>query len=286
MRKISALSTALFSLIISAGISAQIYTGFSDVSILLRSDTTTRSVLISNLFEDRVGDLSPIIGTAAWIDNNKKLRCRSLLYFDYGMLPIVIKPEQITEAKLILRPIELNTVEAVNGIPSPNFVVRRVLEPWEDSITSWLTQPPSNPDDESTKSIRENRKGKTVKIDVTEIVRNMFRYGNNGFMISFRDSLESESFLSHWFASARYENKKLRPELLISYSFPSFAGYPNDRFRDIAPMPRDHYRVGANMTQTVSPEPINTNNNPVPPPKVPVNNEPPPPPNGPVKTDN
>ena len=287
MRKTATLSTLLVSFILSAGTFAQTYSGFSDATSILKSDTSTRSVLISNLLADRVGDISPIIGAAAWIDNNQKLQCRSLLYFEYGILPMLIKPEQITEAKLILRPLELNTVETSNGDQPSNFVVRRVLEPWEDSMTSWLTQPISNPADEAIKSIPEHKKGKPVRIDVTEIVRNMFRYGNNGFMITYKDSLEASNFWSHWFASARYENKKLRPELLISYSLPFFAGFPNDRFPDMAPMPRDLYRTGVNMTSTVIPMPVTTNENPPPPPKGPVSNEPPPPPPPkPVKTDN
>lgn len=61
--------------------------------ILLKADTTIKSVLISNLFVDRAGDQSPVIGAAAW-------QCRSLIAFDYGMLPVLIKPDQITNAQL------------------------------------------------------------------------------------------------------------------------------------------------------------------------------------------
>jgi hypothetical protein len=238
MKNIYRSLVALLSLVISIHTSAQIiYSGFSDVSVVLRSDTSTRSVLISNLLEDRVGDVSPIIGTAAWVDKNKKLQCRSLLSFDYGILPKLITPEQITEAILYLKPVEILTTETVNGTWYSKFIVRRVLKPWEDSTTSWLTQPEATMDDEVIKSVPEHKKHKTVKIDVTEIVRNMFRYGNNGFMIRYEDSLEASTFLSQWFASARYENEKLRPELNIRWSLPiNHFLYRNNSIADQSPL--------------------------------------------------
>lgn len=256
---------------ITTAISAQTYSGFSDVSIILKSDSFTKSVLISNLLEDRVGDISPIIGAAAWIDNNKKLQCRSLLSFNYGILPKLIRPEQITQAQLILQPLELVTAESFDGSLSSGFIVRRILEPWEDSLTSWLTQPASNPGDEIIKSIRENKKGRIVKIDVTEIVKNMFRYGNNGFMIRYEDSLETTSFLSQWFASAKYENEKLRPQLLISCSFPVGSRYPNFNFAEGSPIPIDMLRGPTAYSamygsQQAVPAPVITND---PPPKTP-----------------
>lgn len=220
MRNISKTLFVAFATFSILSVSAQTYSGFSDVIITLRSDSSTKSVLISNLLEDRVGDLSPIIGTAAWTENNKKLQCRSLLSFNYGALPKMISPEQIIEARLILKPLEMLTKESMNGTASPKFTVKRITEPWEDSMTSWLTQPLADPNDEVTKFIPEKKKHRTTWIDVTEIVQNMFRYGNNGFMISYADSLESSTFLSQWFASAKYEDEKLRPELQIRWSYP------------------------------------------------------------------
>lgn len=243
MPKTTAVFIALFASLLSINSSAQTYSGFSDYTIVLKSDTTTHSVLISNLLEDRVGDISPIIGSAAWSDNNKKLQCRSLLYFNYGMLPHMITPEQITQAKLILQPVEINTVETVNGLQASTIVVRRIMEPWEDSMTSWVTQPSSNPNDEVVKYISENKRGKTVKIDVTDIVKNMFRDGNNGFMFRFEDSLETTSFLSQWFASARFGNEKLRPQLMISWSIPRYYRTPqNDFMVDVSPLPDNMHR--------------------------------------------
>lgn len=278
MKNTPKLILAYLIILISLSVSAQTYSGFSDRSIVLKSDTTTKSVLISNLLEDRVGDISPIIGAAAWSDHNKKLQCRSLLYFNYGILPLYIRPDQITEAKLILRPVEINTIEQASQLAAREFIVRRVVEPWEDSMTSWLTQPASNPGDETIKSISENKIGKPVRIDVTEIVKNMFRYGNNGFMISYRDSVETSSFLSQWFASARYEKEKLRPELIISWSYPLLvSSFPNDDFPQMTPIPRDLSRGAmayANMY---------TGQEPVPVPVIKTDDPAPPPPKDPIK---
>ena len=55
--------------IFSAQVSAQSFAGFSEVSIILKADSSAKSVLVSNLFEDRAGDQSPFIGTAAWLDS-------------------------------------------------------------------------------------------------------------------------------------------------------------------------------------------------------------------------
>lgn len=275
--KLVAVSLTLF---FTTVVSAQTYSGYSDASIVLKADSTTRSALISNLLADRVGDMSPIIGTAAWAENNKKMQCRSLIAFDYGILPKLLKPEQIVEAKLILRPVEFNTVESINGVPSPKFSVQRIVEPWEDSLTNWLTQPASETADETVKQVDVNRKRKTIKIDVTEIVKNMFRYGNNGFMIRNEDSLETAVFLSQWFASAKNEDEKLRPQLVIKWSRPvTTFYYENDRsFVDMAlndwrrtpvsyqqPMGQPNYNA-----QEPVPAPVIPNDNPPPPPKTPV----------------
>jgi hypothetical protein len=111
----------------------------------------------------------------------------------------------------------------------------------------------------------------------------MFRYGNNGFMIGYRASLESESFLSQWFASERNEAKKLRPELLISYSLSSYVYFPADMwpvYRGftqtrsamgmIQQYPMHHPIINSHsLTQQL---PQQTPQSPI---KVPVNNDPP-----------
>lgn len=266
MRNIYKLFAATLSFIISTTLSAQTYSGYSDVSITLKSDTTTRSSLISNLIEDRAGDVSPIIGAAAWFDNNKNLQCRSLLSFNYGILPKLISPDQIVEARLILKPVEIITKETISGTHYPKIIVRRVLQPWEDSVTNWITQPTANLTDEAVKNIPEKKRNRPVSIDVTSIVKNMFLYGNNGFMIRYEDSLQGVGILNQWFASARFEDEELRPELMIRWSRPANYRPPTLNLAD-ASLPSDvmrqYYNQAVNQPY-VQPQPVNPPPTPVP----------------------
>lgn len=281
MQNYTKLVTLSLGLFVTTVVSAQIYSGFSNASITLKADSTTRSALITNLLADRAGDMSPIIGTAAWAENNKKMECRSLIAFDYGILPKLLKPEQITEAQLILRPVEFNTVESINGVSLPKFHVQRIVEPWEDSLTSWLTQPASEITDEAIKQLDVFRKRKNIKIDVTEIVKNMFRYGNNGFMIRNEDSLETAVFISQWFASAKNEDEKLRPELIIRWSSSVVDHYNYDR--NFVDMALNGWRRNQIPYQQPMGQPNYNAQEPVPAPVIPNDNPPPPPPKTPVK---
>ena len=223
-------AVALLIFITSVQSFAQPLTAYSDMSVWLKADTTSKSVLVSNLFEDRAGDQSPIIGAAAWFDKGKQLQCRSLLAFDYGILPRLIKPEQITSAQLILNPVQLENTEDDVENQKSKFIIRRVLQPWEDSLTTWINQPLSNSGNEVTKMISPKKKDRTVKIDVTKMVKDMFLFGNNGFMICHQDSLEKTASFSQWFASAKNENQNIRPVLIINYALQyNAAQYQNQK---------------------------------------------------------
>lgn len=208
---------SFFSAEISAQLPLQSMVRYSEVSIVLKADSTAKSVMVSNLLANQTGDQSPIIGAAAWLDSGKQLQCRSFLSFDYSNMPYFIKPGQITSAQLILNPLQLGNALDNNENHLSKFTVRRVTKPWEDSLTNWLTQPASTSEFEVTKLLSPKKRDRTVKIDVTKIVRDMFRFGNNGFMIGYKDSAENAAFLSQWFASARNENEDIRPMLIISY---------------------------------------------------------------------
>ncbi len=218
---------------IQSTLSAQSFTSYSDMSVVLKADTNTHSALVSNLFEDRAGDQSPFIGTAGWFDKGKHLQCRSLLAFNYGALPAFIKPEHIISADLILNPVELEGA-SINREQSSTFIVRRILQPWEDSLTTWISQPLANYGDEVVKIIKPNKKDRTIKIDVTKLVKDMFRFGNNGFLICNGDSLEKTGTFSQWFASARNENYNIRPSLVIYYEVAYTPVAPNQK---IPPLP-------------------------------------------------
>jgi hypothetical protein len=241
---------SLFSLLFSTLVSAQSFSGFSDLSILLKSDNTTKSVLMSDFLENRVGDLSPIIGSAVWIDNGRQLQCRSLISFEYGMLLKMISAEQITNAQLVLIPLqvkdEMNSQEL-------KLTIRRVLQPWKDSTTCWLNQPLTTNQDEVKAIFNRKKKDQPVKINVTELVKNMFRFGNNGFFICYTDSMQAGKVSSHWFTSARYEDEKSRPFLLITYLIPVQIF---NNTQSIPPLPLTARDRNELMQMYIRPEPV------------------------------
>ena len=260
-----------FSLLFTGQLAAQSFASYSDVSILLKSDTNTKSVLLSDLLENRVGDLSPIIGSSSWIDKGKRFQCRSLLSFQYGLLPSMINAEMITNAQLVLIPLQIKDQATENESEELRLTVRRVVQRWEDSTTSWVNQPKANKDDEVVKRISSKKKFQPIKINVTEIVKNMFRYGNKGFLICYSDSLRDTKSSSHWFASARYEDELARPVLYITYSMP----LRNQIIQyNPPPLPMTALDRAELMQMYIRPEPviITAPTNPIPdPPKPPDN---------------
>ncbi len=225
MKITSTILSVSLSIFITEAVVAQTINTYSDYSIILKADSSSRSVLLSNLLEKESGNQSPFIGTAAWTDQGKQLQCRSLLSFDYGVLPKVLRPEQISKAELILVPLQIKSTIDNSDIQYSKFIVQRVIEPWEDSLATWSNQPGADYKNEVTKQINPKKKDKLVKIDVTDIVKNMFINGNNGFMIKYEDSLAAAASFSHWFASAKNENRDLRPLLVITlgYQIPSYS---------------------------------------------------------------
>jgi hypothetical protein len=222
MKNTSRILAASLAIFITAAISAQTYSGYTDFSVVLKADSNSRSVLLTNLLETEPGNQSPIIGTAVWTDLGRQLQCRSLLSFNYGVLPNVIRAEQIVKAQLILMPLQINS--SINNNIGNNrqfskFIVQRVLEPWEDSLATWSNQPLADIKNEVTKQINPKKKDKLVKIDVTDMVKTMFLHGNNGFMIKHEDPLTAAASFSHWFASAKNENEDLRPVLVITLGY-------------------------------------------------------------------
>jgi hypothetical protein len=187
------------------------------------------------------------------------------------MLPKIINAEQITNAQLVLIPLqvkdEMNSQEL-------KLTVRRVLQPWKDSTTSWINQPLTTNQDEVIAKFNRKKKDQPVKINVTEIVKNMFRFGNNGFFICYADSMQAGKVSSHWFTSARYEEEEARPFLLITYSIP-VRFFDNNQLNPPLPLTaRDRNEL---MNMYIRPEPVIVSPPPgvvaeTPPPKTKVDN--------------
>jgi hypothetical protein len=254
MKITSTLLTISLSIFISSAVSAQSYSGYADFSVVLKADSNSRSALLSNLLEKQPGNQSPIIGTAAWTELGRQLQCRSLLSFDYGVLPKVISADQISKAQLILVPLQINSTIDNSDIQYSKFIVQRVIEPWEDTLATWSNQPNADYINEVTKQINPKKKDKLVKIDVTDMVKNMFLHGNNGFMIKYEDSLAATASFSHWFASAKIANEDLRPLLVITltYHLLSYAS-TNEIMRPLPMTARDRDLM---MQNYIRPEPV------------------------------
>ena len=133
-------------------------------------------------------------------------------------------------------------------------MVLRVLEPWEDSLATWSNQPLADIKSEVTKQINPKKRDKLVKIDVTDMVKNMFLLGNNGFLIKYEDSLSAAASFSHWFASAKNENEDLRPLLVITleYQLPPYTS-TKDIMRPLPMTTRDREEM---MQNHFRPEPV------------------------------
>lgn len=217
----SLLAFCLFYILASTTIQAQsisFASNSSNQTVTLISGYTTKSVLLSNLLSDRVGDMSPVIGTAAWSDSGRQLQCRSLLEFNYLSLPKMIldDPSVIYSAELILFPLQVVFTKSDVDKPS-KFIVSRVLETWQDSSTLWVNQPAADSSSQVVKVIKKKQKNSPVKVDVTGQVKDMILYGNKGFMISQENSPEMSMALGQLFASPKNEEENLHPLLIIKY---------------------------------------------------------------------
>jgi hypothetical protein len=204
----------------SDNISAQQYYWgeFINQSITLRSDSRSKSVLITNMSEDKTGDLSPVMIAASWADSSKQFECRSFLEFNYISLPKILinDPSLISSAELILFPV--NEILSENNInKAGKFFVRRVTENWEDSVTVWSNQPSADSSIQIIKKIKMKQKNNPVFVDVTKLVREMLLSGNKGFMICSENTTSESNATGVLFASPKNNNETLRPLLVINY---------------------------------------------------------------------
>lgn len=258
---------SLLALGFSAVVNAQNLSGTSSFSLVLHSDSTTRSSLLTNRYPGQAGNNSVIIGSAAWDNQGQLEKCHSLLSFDYGELPKIIKPEWITNAELILIPVTLKD-EGKTDESAYRFTVRRVIQPWQDSLVTWENQPASSDKDQVVIKLNKRKRSSVINLNVTTLVKNMFKHGNFGFIMFGEDSIHSQLAYRNWFASARIDDKSLRPALVITYSFPlEYSGDRSILAQSINA--RDRNQVISNMGQPgqVIPSTVNGNT-----PKAPVQN--------------
>lgn len=207
-------------------IHSQTFANFREYTITITSDTTSKTVILSNLFENEPGGNPDFIGAARWTDANRNLDCRSLLSFELGPVFKIIKPEQVVSAQLVLTPVRL-TAQAENPESfERKLEVLRITEQWDDDNVIWNRQPLTDNEHIASKKLSQEKKDKAVKINVTQQVRDILRYGNNGFMLRYEEDSLSAATAGRWFASCTNEDAAKRPVLVLEISLPALPAAP------------------------------------------------------------
>lgn len=197
---------------------------YEENSLLIISDSTTKSTLLCNILADRSGSQSPLIGTGVWEEKGKNVQVSSLLYFDLSSIK-EIRPEDIDKAWLLMVPIHTSL-----DVFNPSFTkirIRRVSENWEDSTATWSNQPAVTSQYSYSYSLKKPDTTSYYKFNVTRLVRQMKKSGNFGFEISFNEEENKDAF-GRLYYSPRVEDPALRPMLLIQLA--DIRGYNYNRF--------------------------------------------------------
>ncbi len=152
----------------------------------------------------------------AYTDSGLPKGGRGLIEFDFSFLA---SASSVIEAKLSLfhyggAATHGSGDEERRDISS--FYLRRITESWSESTVTWNTQPAATPIHQVAVSAPATFTSDFVDIDVTQLVKDMVEYGNNGFQII----LQVEStYRSLWIGSSEntYDNGENRPKLEITY---------------------------------------------------------------------
>lgn len=150
----------------------------------------------------------------AWTHSGSAENSRSFLKFDYKDFP---SNPIIISAKLSLyampAPGSGNMVDAHYGTAN-SFYIRRITSALNMPQINWGNQPSTSTQNQvlvpqATSSTQNN-----TDIDVTNIVKDMFTNGNNGFFLQ----LQSETtYNSRQYCSSFHSDVTKRPKLVIQY---------------------------------------------------------------------
>ena len=202
-------------------------------TISLRSDFPPEMALVTNVPEYTAGDSSPLIIAGSWKNNGQQRECQSLLKFDYNKLPLSLTndPHIISLAELVLYPVD-SVIEQADINKQGRFMIRRIVEDWIDSATMWDNMPAVDSSYEVRKQIKIKRRNGEMRVDVTQLVKEMLLYGNKGFLIA-PDTLYEKALASaSIFASPLNPDKNIRPLLRITYWLPG-----RDNYSEQSPIP-------------------------------------------------
>ena len=159
---------------------------------------------------------SELICCYAWTGGGQPKGGRGLIEFDLSFLT---SAESIVEAKISLYHYG-GTTQHGGGLASryslSSFYLRRVTEPWEAETVTWNTQPAATPVNQVAIGAPSTGTSNFEEIDVTQLVKDMIQYGNNGFQLI----IQNESpYKSVYIGTSEntYDDGANRPKLEITY---------------------------------------------------------------------
>lgn len=154
----------------------------------------------------------PSLTIYGWTNGGQLGVKRAFLDFDLGLIP---EPSVLVSARLSLYYNPDDAIESTDVHSGENdWVIQRVVEPWNPEAITWNTQPTVTNTNEvlipATASGDENFED----IDVTAMVQDMLSTSSSGFRLSM---VTEQPYRMLILASAEDDDPALRPRLEIEY---------------------------------------------------------------------
>jgi hypothetical protein len=187
--------------------------GCSDSLLVLRPINNPNEGYAYSYFPNSAGNGIAEFMVAAWTHNSTPSVGRSFLRFDYS-LPA---GATILSAKLSLyavpNPNSGNLVDAHSGANNAMYI-QRVTSYWTGTTATWNNQPSVTPYNQVTVPTTTSSFQNDTDIDVTQLVKDMQQFGNNGFALQ----LVSENYYNiRQYASSFHTDTTKHPKLVITF---------------------------------------------------------------------
>lgn len=164
---------------------------------------------------------TPGIGTtnllaAAWTHNGTPSTARSLLKFDF----LIPAGATVRSAKLSLyaaspHPNSGNLIDAHYGT-SNAMAVQRVTSVWNATNVTWNSQPSTTTVNQVVLPNSTSASQNDTDIDVTQLVKDMQQYGNNGFSLKLINEIH---YNSRQYFSSYHSDPAKHPKLVITLKY-------------------------------------------------------------------
>lgn len=154
------------------------------------------------------------LDAGAWTWGGIEVDIRGAFQFDMSAIP---SGSTILSAKLSLysnpTPINGDLVNANSGSDN-SMHIRRIIQSWDASTVTWLTQPSTSTTDQILVPHTSSNFLDLIDMDVTAIVQAQMANGNYGFMMG----LENEfPYNIRQFASSLHSDASKHPKIVITY---------------------------------------------------------------------